>query len=268
MLILKMSNSNQIEKKIKLKNQSIIANIIDQITKKEIKFNIVNEHTLWRAKTFYTKEPITIKWIRGFKDGGIFFDIGANIGIYSIFAAIINSVKVFSFEPEANNYQVLMQNIITNNLNKIINPFQIGISDKTELTNLNLNYFSAGLSHHTVGDSALNHEDLKPIESKYTQGIFSTTIDDLCFKWNLPFPSYIKIDVDGIEHKIISKSERILSSPILKSVLIEINENREEDKEIIETMTKFKFKYDLNQIDNARRKSGPHKGYAEYLFYK
>jgi len=54
----------------------------------------------------------------------------------------------------------------------------------------------------------------------------------------------------------------------LKSVLIEINENRLEDKKIIETMKNFKFKYDLNQVENAKRKTGPHQGYAEYLFYK
>ena len=263
-----MNSFKEIEEKIKLKNQTIIATIIDPITKKNIKFNIVNEHTLWRAKTFYTKEPITIKWIRSFQKNEIFFDIGANIGVYSIFAGLINSSNVFSFEPESNNYQVLMQNIITNELTDIIIPFQIGISDKTELTNLNLNSFAAGLSHHTVGENALNETDLKPIKSKYKQGLFSSTLDDLCFKWGLPIPSYIKIDVDGIENKIISKSDKILSSSLLKSVLIEINENRVQDKKIIEIMKKFKFKYDLNQVQNSKRKTGPHKGYAEYLFYK
>ena len=263
-----MNSFKEIEEKIKLKNQTIIASIIDPLTKKTIKFNIINEHTLWRAQTFYTKEPITIKWIRSFQKNEIFFDIGANIGVYSIFAGLINSSKVFSFEPESNNYQVLMQNIITNELHDVITPFQIGISDKTELTNLNLNSFSAGLSHHTVGKNALNHTDLKPIKSKYKQGLFSSTLDDLCLKWGLPIPSHIKIDVDGIENKIISKSEKILSSSFLKSVLIEINENRLEDKKIIETMKNFKFKYDLNQVENAKRKTGPHQGYAEYLFYK
>lgn len=263
-----MDNKNEIEEKIKLKNQSIIATITDPINKNKIKFNIVNEQTLWRAKTLYTKEPITISWIRGFKKDEIFFDIGANVGIYSIFSAINNSTKVYSFEPETNNFQVLMQNIITNNLNGIVMPYQIGLSDKTELTNLNLNYFAAGLSHHTVGLDALDHTNLKPIESKYKQGIFSTTIDDICSKWNIPIPSHIKIDVDGIEHKIISQSIKTLSSPEVKSVLVEINENRTEDKDIIKTMKDNKFSYDINQVNEARRKTGAHEGYAEYLFYK
>ena len=68
-----MGNIKDIEEKIKSKNQIITASISDPITKKTIKFNIVNEDTLWRAQTFYTKEPITIKWIRAFEKNKVFF---------------------------------------------------------------------------------------------------------------------------------------------------------------------------------------------------
>jgi len=263
-----MNKKEEFDRKIRAKNEKILATITDPITNDLIKFNIINEHTLFRAKTLYTKEPITIEWIRSFEKNSIFFDIGANIGVYSIFSAIINSSLVYSFEPESNNFQLLMQNIITNDLNDIITPFQIGLSDKTELTNLNINFFSAGMSHHTVGEEALDHTSLKPIKSKFKQGIFSTTLDEICFKWGLPLPTYIKIDVDGIEHKIISNSTKVLSSPEVKSVLIEINENRDEDRQIIKIMHKLGFKFNQGQVNDSMRKSGTHKGYAEYLFYK
>ena len=67
-----MNKQEDIEAKIKQKNQAIIASIIDPATKDIIKFNIINEHTLWRAKTMFSKEPITIKWIRSFKKNSIF----------------------------------------------------------------------------------------------------------------------------------------------------------------------------------------------------
>ena len=95
-----MNDTQEIEDKLKLKKELVIATIIDPVTKRKLKFNIINEHTLWRAKSIYTKELITVKWIRSFEKNKIFFDIGANIGLYSIFAAINNSSKVFSFEPE------------------------------------------------------------------------------------------------------------------------------------------------------------------------
>ena len=146
--------------------------------------------------------------------------------------------------------------------------FPVGISNQTELTKLHLSEFSSASSHHTVGESALDHGSLEKINTKYRQGIFSTTLDDLHEKWNLPLPDYIKIDVDGIEHKIIEGCNKILKNKKLSSLLIEINENRKEDLSIIKKLKKFNFNFDKEQVDKSRRKDGPHKGYAEYLFYK
>ena len=105
-------------------------------------------------------------------------------------------------------------------------------------------------------------------EAKLKQGIFSSTLDDLNKIWKLPKPNYLKIDVDGIEYKIIEKSHSLLQSKELQSVLIEINPNRDQDKQIINTLESFDFYYDQKQVDKAKRKSGAHLGYAEYLFYK
>ena len=76
------------------------------------------------------------------------------------------------------------------------------------------------------------------------------------------------MNLDGIEHKIIQKSEIVLKNEKLKSILIEINSNRKEDLEIIEFLKKNNFIYDKSQVKLSTRKSGQHKGYAEYLFYK
>ena len=263
-----MNQNNKFFDKLKLKQELLTANVTDPITKNIIKYNIVNKTTLWRAETLFTKEPITIKWIRSFKKNKTMFDIGANVGMYSIYAALTRMVNVYAFEPESNNFQNLMQNLIINNLNEFISPFQIGISNKTEITRLQISNFESGSSHHTVGENQLDHNTLERIPSNVSQGIFSTTLDELCFKWNLPIPSYLKIDVDGIESKIIAEANKTLSDTNLESVLIEINENREQDIFIINTLKKLGFSYDKNQVEDAKRKSGPHKGYAEYLFFK
>ena len=54
----------------------------------------------------------------------------------------------------------------------------------------------------------------------------------------------------------------------LKSILIEINSNRKEDKKIIDKLKHYKFLYDEKQVHNAMRLDGPHAGYAEYIFYR
>ena len=258
---------NKFKQKIKEKEQSVFVTLTDPL-KNKINFTIKNDMTLYRARTLLTKEPITIKWIKSFKKNFVFYDIGANMGIYSLYAAISSKVRVYAFEPESNNFQTLMENIIINQQQDNILAFPLGISNQTELTKLHLSEFSSASSHHTVGESALNHGSLKKINTKYRQGIFSTTLDDLYEKWNLPLPDYIKIDVDGIEYKIIEGCNKIFKNKKLSSILIEINENRKEDQLIIEKLKKYNFNYDKEQIDKAKRKDGPHKGYAEYLFYR
>ena len=254
------------KKKIKERSQSLVVTLNDKITGKPIKFITPSELALWRAHTLYVKEPITIEWIRKFDSNKIFFDVGANVGMYSIFAAIISNVKVLSFEPESNNFQILMENIFLNNLKNKIDAYPLGLSNTTALTKLYMSTFEKGQGHHSVGES-IDH-NLKPKKTEYEQGIFTTTLNDLVNKWKLPIPNYLKIDVDGIEYKIVSESSYILKDISLESVLIEINPNREEDKTIIDTLRTLGFSYDEEQVKKATQQKGPFKGYAEYLFKK
>jgi len=53
----------------------------------DIKFTMYGETTEFRVRTLFTKEPETIAWIDSFKTGEVFWDIGANIGLYGIYAA-------------------------------------------------------------------------------------------------------------------------------------------------------------------------------------
>ena len=65
---------------------------------------------VWRAKTLLTEEEI-IKWIDSSNKGDIFYDIGANVGNYSLYAAKTKGIKVYAFEPEINNVQLLYSNV-------------------------------------------------------------------------------------------------------------------------------------------------------------
>ena len=73
--------------------------------------------TNYRYKTLFTKEPETIEWIDNFKKDSVFYDIGANVGLYSIYASISKNSKVFSFEPSFFNLELLARNIYSNKIN-------------------------------------------------------------------------------------------------------------------------------------------------------
>lgn len=185
----------------------------------------------WRAKTLYKKEPQTIDWINNFECGDILWDIGANVGIYSIYAAVKKDIKVYAFEPSPFNFYVLSKNIYLNKKSSSILAFCLAFSDKTTIDYLNLKSIYEGAAH-TSFRSTLNEfgESFVPVYSQSTLGF---KVDDFIELFNLAYPNHIKIDVDGAEHFVINGALKTLHSTRLKSILIELNtELKPEDQKV------------------------------------
>ena len=91
-----------------------------RIGTQKLLFHTPNWLTEYRARTLLTKEPETISWINKFPSNQVFFDVGANIGVYSVYAASIKNAQVIAFEPSFLNLELLYRNIQSNHLeNKI-----------------------------------------------------------------------------------------------------------------------------------------------------
>ena len=99
------------------------------VKKKIVSFFAPNSLIQWRVNTFYSKEPETLEWIDNFsKSNIIFWDIGANIGLYSIYAALKHkNIAVICFEASSNNLGILTRNVSINKLTHkiLINPFPL-----------------------------------------------------------------------------------------------------------------------------------------------
>ena len=76
----------------------------------ELLFSTPNSLNQYRADTFSIKEPETLTWIDGFEQGRVVWDIGANVGIYSCYAAKHRNCKVYAFEPSVFNHELLSKN--------------------------------------------------------------------------------------------------------------------------------------------------------------
>lgn len=203
-----------------------------------IKYECVSLVTLWRAKTLLTKEPDTIEWINSFSNGDLLYDIGANVGMYSIYAAS-KGIKVIAFEPEAQNYAQLNRNIFLNQFQNHVTGFSIAVGISSAIDNLFLSDFTVGGAINNLGSSVdYNHQ---PMESVFKQGVMSISLDDLIEKYNLPVPNHIKIDVDGLESDIIFGAEKTLSRAELKSVLVELNDDLPKDASVIRMLQKNGF---------------------------
>jgi FkbM family methyltransferase len=187
-----------------------------------------------RTEYFYrttscAREPNTIKWIEGLDEHSIFFDIGANVGAYSLVAASQKNIdKVFSFEPFYANFFKLSSNIILNKLSNKITPVNLALHNKTEICPLNhwdaYSVGEPGSSGHqiklAVTEKGIN---FRPLIVSYALAI---TLDNFCSSYGV-MPTAIKIDVDGNELLILAGAREILNSQHLKTVLIEVNRNNE-----------------------------------------
>lgn len=231
---------------------------------KKLSYAVPNRTTLWRVETLFTKEPSTIAWLSGFAADNVFLDVGANVGMYSVFAAIVPGARVFAFEPESQNYALLCKNIVQNHLSDRVTAFSAALSDEEKFGAIHLSAFAAGGSCHSFG--AAVDFNLEKKAFAFTQGCYSTTIDKLVQTGVMPVPANIKIDVDGFEHKVVAGARETLKDETVRSLLIEINPKLHEHQWIIAHLQSLGFTYDREQVEQAARAGGSFKGIGEYVF--
>jgi FkbM family methyltransferase len=220
--------------------------------------------TKWRVDSFFEKEPITVEWIAGFSPGEVLVDVGANVGMYSIWAATTRGVRVYAFEPEAQNYAVLNRNIALNELGARVTAYCVALSNTAGYSELHLSNLQIGGSCHSLGERVdFNHQPMQPA---FSQGCVAGRLDDLVAEGVVPVPHHVKIDVDGFEPKVIAGAASTLREPGLKSLLIEINPALQDHREMIAELERLGFSYDPQQVAAAERRSGAFKGVAEYVF--
>ena len=209
------------------------------INGKKIFLSTPNFLNRYRHKTFFTKEPETLTWMDSFEENAIFYDIGANVGLYSIYAAIKKDVQVFCFEPSFFNLEFLARNIYINQLTDRISIFPVALNDKVSISNFQLTSTEWGGALSTF-EKGFDDSGNK-IQSKFIYNTIGFDLDHLVEVTKIPFPDYVKIDVDGLEHFIIGGAQNVIKKA--KSVLIEINDNFEEQRSTSEKyMTDLGFK--------------------------
>ena len=209
-----------------------------------MKFFIPNQLNRFRIRTFSSKEPETLEWIdEYFNEKTILWDIGANVGLYSIYAAKKKNCCVYSFEPSVFNIELLAKNIYVNNLQSKIHIIPLPLDNCISINKMRMSSTNQGGAL-----SSFNHEfghDGKKISSIFEYSILGLTMDKMK-SLGIQQPNHIKIDVDGIEHFILQGGFKVLKS--CKSILIEINDDFEDQaNECKELLSKIGFTLDKKE---------------------
>jgi FkbM family methyltransferase len=223
-----------------------------------------NQHTRWRVDTLHTKEPDTLAWIASFARDDVLVDVGANVGMYTVLAAKTRGARVYAFEPEAQNYALLNRNILLNGIGDRVKAFCLALSDAAGLSELHLSDLQAGGSCHSLGERVdFKHEPMQPA---FSQGCVAARLDDLVATGAVPQPTHLKIDVDGFEPKVVRGAARVVRDRRLRSLLVEINQNLADHRELVAELGALGFAHDPAQVARVERKEGVFKGCAEYVF--
>lgn len=182
-----------------------------------IRISTPNEHH--RADTYATKEPETIEWLReNLRDGDVFYDVGANIGLYSLYAAKLRpGCRVFAFEPESHNFGNLCENLLLNRVENVT-PCFFPLSSHETFAPFYVYDLRAGGALHSLGRPS----PLRDGPPLLTTGAIAVTIDVLVSRHGLPAPNLLKLDVDGNEEQILDGAAAVLASRSLRSILVEV----------------------------------------------
>ena len=157
------------------------------------------------------KEPWTYAWLKAaLAPGEILYDVGANVGGYSLIA-LRRGAGVVAFEPHHENFRELCRNVSLNGLEARATLIPVALSDRR-----------GALRNPTFSGAAGETMTLEGSESGPVS-IIADRLDDLRRDYDLPAPNHVKVDVDGFELKVLEGAQQTFASAELGTALIEID---------------------------------------------
>jgi FkbM family methyltransferase len=190
-----------------------------------IRFAVSNPRLRIWAERFAEIEPELLDLIDGMPEGAIFFDLGASIGLFSLYAALRRRARVYAFEPEAQNYATLELNHFLNRrvLVEPLNSFNVAIAESVGVGKIHTRVYGAG-EHVKILDKPETQDTKEAFEAAHVQTVLKMPLDHLIREFRLPQPNVLKIDVDGAEAAVLAGANKTLGNPILDTVFIELTD--------------------------------------------
>jgi FkbM family methyltransferase len=215
---------------------------------KDIKFYTPSEMSIVRAVLFGKKEKEVYDFIdRYLNKDDLFFDIGANVGVFSIYSSIFRDANCIAFEPEFANLYLLKKNIILNNLTTKVNVYPCSINNQNGLSFLHLSSLESGSALHSISNENIKTTDENASVVMKT-GTYNLTIDEFVNQTK-KIPKMIKIDTDGKELEILKGAHETLKH--VSYIALEMPINSDKEKTCLEILDKNNFKI-IKDLEKGR----------------
>lgn len=161
-------------------------------------------------------------------------DIGANIGVFSLYAASQKARKVYAYEPNLKTYELLTHNIAQNNLEAVIIPTRLAVTD-TDGGTVKFPIQSS------VGNKILAEGAVEDFET-----VSTTTLEHILHTHDIDTLDLLKVDCEGSEYQIVESAQ----TPVLKKLNKIVMEYHEGPvQEMITLLLKQGFKLTREEHD-------------------
>lgn len=161
-------------------------------------------------------------FLKEIRQGDIVFDIGANIGLYTLPSVLkLNTTgKVFAFEPVPLWFQRLKENIELNRFtsDQVIS-FKVGLSDRDEHSEMVIK----DIQGSGMGSIKPGYKDILSEKESAVVPVYLVRGDDFIQANKIPPPNVIKIDVEGAELAVLQGLKVALENPTCRFLLCEIH---------------------------------------------
>lgn len=151
----------------------------------------------WAYWTGVYDTAIMTKLASLFEDDYVVFDVGANVGFYSIaLGRKLRSKqgKLYAFEPVPNNYKRILESVELNKLQKVVHAYNIALGEEEGTIEMSME----GTNNASSGNAVINRGEDAGAESQSVSAKI-TTLDSFAQEHNLTACHLIKIDIEGAE---------------------------------------------------------------------
>lgn len=172
----------------------------------------------WRREGVVVMAPTVRAWLESqVRPGDTVYDVGAGVGVYTIFAAVHRGCTAVAFEPGFAAFKALCDNVVQNGCGRSVLPLPLALGPRTGLLELEYSH-EAGSDQHALTDRAWRAAR-DGSDGRYVQPVCADTLDEAVRRYALPPPTALRVAVRRQPHRVLEGASAVLALPGLRTVL-------------------------------------------------
>jgi FkbM family methyltransferase len=164
------------------------------------------------------ERPIIEDLIGRMRPSDVFYDVGANVGVYACLADSVLDTEVVAFDPEPDNARRLAENVALNDAD--VTLYRYALSDEAGTAEFAVRLFDGESQTGPAGHSLVAGH----VTEGTTITVETVVGDEFVASEGLPTPTVVKIDVEGAEWQVLTGLRETLSRPECRLVYCELHD--------------------------------------------